>query len=144
MLTSLTSQRDAFYLDISTSWNFRWKRISVVGGHVSENHHRWMRIVSDTLQLQVFVNVRIATIRSFPRGNFSLERILREKFCVATRMHRWECYRIYEVSTMWPDAILLKILLLIPLSFFPDFRAGSLSCITMKLEKPQSVEDRLQ
>lgn len=48
-----------------------------------------------------------------------------EKFDVATKMHQWKCYRIYEVSTMWPDAILVKTFL-VTSSLFPDFRFFSL------------------
>lgn len=91
-----------------------------------------MRIVSDALQLQVFVNVKIVAVRSFLKL-FTLEKVFcsTENASVGVLQNLWSldnvtwCYLSYNLTPV-----------------FPDFRIVSSSCITTELEKSLAIGRR--
>lgn len=142
MLTSLRFQRRILSIDISTSGNFCRKRISVSRWHASENHHRWMRIVLDALQLQVFVNVKIVAVKSFLHENFSCLRgyfvkvlCSNENASVEVLQNLWS---LDNVTWCYFRKNLSCNLTLV----FLDFRIVSFSCIIIELEKSPLIGRR--
>lgn len=72
-------------------------------------------------------------VGSFPSGKLFARKDTRRKFsCTDGKYISRNSYRIYKVSTMWLDAILVKRT---SSAFSPDFRVVSSTCITTKLEK---------